>query len=172
MAALIGVSLALFIGIMATWTGLDRGRSFYPTVMIFIAALYVLFALIGGPSAPLLAECAVMGAFVVASLTGFKKTLWLVVAALAAHGVYDLVHPHVLSNPGVPVWYPEFCSAYDAVAALYLAALLMRPVVSAAWERRLTAASSSGKGRASGSSALLPGSATRTRTSILTTSSS
>ena len=151
MSTLVGVSLALLVGVMGTWTGLDRGRSFYPTVMMVIASYYVLFALIGGPDAPLLTECAVMGAFLVASITGFKKTLWMVVAALAAHGVFDLVHSHVIPNPGVPAWWPSFCAAYDLVAAFYLAASLTRPVLSAAWERRLTAASSSGRERASGS---------------------
>ncbi len=139
---LIGLSLALVVGVMGTWTGLDRGRSFYPTVTMVIASYYVLFALIGGPGASLLTECAVMGTFLVAAVTGFKKSLWLVVAALAAHGVLDAVHPHLISNPGVPVWWPDFCLAYDLVAALYLAALLTRPLLSAAWKRRRAAASS------------------------------
>lgn len=143
MSILIGALLALAVGVLATWTGLDRGRSFYPTVMMVVASYYVLFAVMGGHGASLLTECAVMGAFVVASITGFKKTLWLVVAALTTHGVLDLVHPHFISNPGVPLWWPGFCSAYDLVAAFYLAATLTRPVLSAAWERRRAVATAS-----------------------------
>ena len=30
----------------------------------------------------------------------------------------------VISNPGVPTWWPEFCLAYDVTAAVYLAWLL------------------------------------------------
>ncbi len=126
MSFLIGALLALGVGVLATRIGLDRDRAFYPTVMIVIASYYVLFAVMGGSSRALLAECAVMAAFLGASLAGFKRTLWLVVAALAAHGVLDFVHPHLITNPGVPVWWPEFCLAYDLVAAGYLATLLSR----------------------------------------------
>lgn len=127
MSFLIGTLLALGVGALGTWIGFDRDRAFYPTVMIVIASYYVLFAAMGGSSDALLTECAVMAAFLVASLVGFKRTLWLVVAALAGHGVLDCMHPHLVANPGVPVWWPEFCLAYDVVAAGYLAALLIRP---------------------------------------------
>jgi hypothetical protein len=126
MSLLIGSILALGVGVLATWIGFDRDRAFYPAVMIVIASYYVLFAVMGGSSHALLTECAIMAVFLVASLVGFKRTLWLVVAALAAHGVLDLVHPHLIANPGVPVWWPGFCLAYDLVAAGYLATLLMR----------------------------------------------
>lgn len=33
---------------------------------------------------------------------GIKRTLWLIVGALLAHGVFDLVHGSVIANPGVP----------------------------------------------------------------------
>ena len=36
----------------------------------------------------------------------------------------DLVHGAVITNPGMPAWWPEFCSAYDFMAAAYLAWLL------------------------------------------------
>jgi hypothetical protein len=47
-----------------------------------------------------------------------------VVVALAAHGIFDLVHGSAIPNPGVPTWWPEFCLAYDVTAAVYLAWLL------------------------------------------------
>jgi hypothetical protein len=55
---------------------------------------------------------------------GFRSSLWVVVAALAAHGIFDFVHDAAISNPGVPGWWPEFCFAYDVTAAVYLAWLL------------------------------------------------
>jgi hypothetical protein len=48
----------------------------------------------------------------------------IVVTAFAAHGIFDLVHAHLYANPGVPVWWPAFCLAYDVVAAAYLGWLL------------------------------------------------
>ena len=44
MEYLIGVLLALAVAGLATVVGLDRGRAFYPTVLIVIATYYVLFA--------------------------------------------------------------------------------------------------------------------------------
>jgi hypothetical protein len=127
MAFTVGIVLALAIGGFARWLGLDRERSFYSTVMMVIALLYVLFATIGGASsAVLFVELGICVAFVVLAATGFKRSLWLVVAALVLHGVYDLAHPHVFINPGVPHWWPQFCSAYDITAGILLATLLSR----------------------------------------------
>lgn len=126
MSFLVGALLALGVGVFATWIGLDRGRAFYPTVMIVIASYYVLFSVMGGSAHARWAECLVMAPFLIASITGFRRTLWLVVVALAAHGVLDFVHPRLVDNAGVPVWWPDFCLSYDVVAAGYLAALLLR----------------------------------------------
>ena len=38
----------------------------------------------------------------------------------------------VISNPGVPDWWPEFCLAYDVTAAVYLAWLITSGRVRAA----------------------------------------
>ena len=92
--------------------------------MIVIALYYVLFALIGGSTQVLIVESAVAIGFIGLALAGFRSTLWLVVAALGAHGVFDLAHPHIYANRGVPAWWPSFCIAYDVVAAAYLAWLL------------------------------------------------
>lgn len=131
MAYLIGAILAFAVGLMATVTGLDRDRAFYPTVLIVIALLYPLFAVMGGSPQALVLESGVATAFVVSAIVGFKHSLWLVVAALAAHGIMDVVHGQVIANPGVPVWWPAFCLSYDVAAAGYLAVLLMRRVVRA-----------------------------------------
>lgn len=124
MALLIGVLLALFVGLFATGTGLDRDRAFYPVVTIVIASYYVLFAVMGASTHALLLELAVCAVFIAAAASGFKWSLWGVAVALAAHGILDLIHGTVISNPGVPSWWPEFCMTYDITAAAYLAWLL------------------------------------------------
>lgn len=131
MELLIGAVLALAVGLLATFSGLDRDRAFYPAVMIAIALYYGLFAVMGGSMQALMIESMVIVAFVGAAIAGFRGSLWLVVAALAAHGVFDLVHGHVIENPGVPPWWPPFCLAFDGVAAAYLASLLVRSKVQA-----------------------------------------
>jgi hypothetical protein len=68
----------------------------------------------------LLIECIVMATFVVAAVAGFRNSPWIIVVALASHGILDVFHGHVIANPGVPAWWPGFCMAYDVVAAGYL----------------------------------------------------
>lgn len=131
MEFLVGAGLALAVGLWATFLGLDRDRAFYPTVLIVIALYYGLFAVMGGSVQVLALESIAIVAFVAASAAGFRRSLWLVVAALAAHGVYDLVHGQLIANPGVPLWWPGFCLAFDLAAAAYLAWLLSRSKVRA-----------------------------------------
>jgi hypothetical protein len=126
MAILIGALLALVVGLFATVVGLDRDRAFYPVVTMVVASYYALFAVMGGSSEALLAESIAIFGFLGAAVAGFRISLWLVAAALAAHGLFDFVHGHLIVNPGVPAWWPAFCGAYDVVAALYLAWRLSR----------------------------------------------
>lgn len=126
MQLLIGAVLALSVGLSATFVGLDRDRAFYPTVMMVIASYYALFAVIGGSDYALMVESIVIAVFLGASVAGFRSSLWLVVAALAAHGLFDFFHGQLIANPGVPAWWPLFCLSYDVVAAAYLAWLLSR----------------------------------------------
>jgi hypothetical protein len=106
--------------------GLDRDRAFYPTVLIVVASLYVLFAVMGGSTHALVVELIVMTVFLLLAIAGFKVNMWLVVAGLAGHGVLDFFHGHIVSNPGVPDWWPAFCGAYDVAAAGCLAWLSRR----------------------------------------------
>ena len=123
---------SLSVGLAATFLGLDRDRAFYPTVMMVIASYYALFAVMGGSAHALAAESIAILAFLSLSVAGFRTSLWLVVAALAAHGLFDFIHSHLIVNPGVPAWWPPFCLSYDLVAAAYLAWLLSRSRVRAA----------------------------------------
>jgi hypothetical protein len=124
MSLMIGALLALAVGIFGTSTGLDRDRAFYPTVTIVIAAYYVLFAVMGGSRHALVIESMVGAAFLLVAVAGFRWSLWLVVVALGAHGLFDFFRGDAIVNPGVPVWWPDFCLTYDVAAAGYLAWLL------------------------------------------------
>ncbi len=124
MEYLVGVILALAISIFATIVKFDRDRAFYPTVMIVIALIYGLFAVMGGSGQALAVESVFILVFLVAAVLGFRRNLWIVAAALFAHGIFDFFHASLISNPGVPVWWPMFCLTYDVVAAGYLAWLL------------------------------------------------
>jgi hypothetical protein len=120
----LGVGLALAVSVLATCVGFDRDRVFYPTLMIVIASYYALFAVVGGSIQVLATESIVILGFLLVSILGFRRNLWIVAGALFAHGIFDFFHDHLISNPGVPVWWPMFCLTYGIVAATYLAWLL------------------------------------------------
>ena len=116
----IGAVLAIIAGVSCTILGMDRDRALYPAIMIVIAALYSLFAVMGGSTNALILEIVAGAVFVTMAVAGFKWSMWFVVAALAGHGVFDFVHDKIIHDPGVPTFWPAFCSAYDIVAAAYL----------------------------------------------------
>ena len=91
-----------------------------------IASYYVLFAAIGDSVETVLLESVAMIGFAITAVAGFKVSVWIVVGALAGHGVFDALHGEVLENSGMPVWWPAFCLAYDLGAAASLAWLVKR----------------------------------------------
>ena len=126
MAAAVGLVFALVVAAYAAALRLDRDRAFYPVVLIVIALYYVLFAAMTGSPRVILLESLLAGAFIAAASVGFKRSLWLVAAGLAAHGVQDAFHARLVANPGVPAWWPAFCATYDLAAAAVLGWLLLR----------------------------------------------
>lgn len=126
MEYLIGVVLAGAVCAFATVVGFDRDRAFYPTVVVVVATYYILFAVMGGSTVALAAESVGAAIFLTAAAVGFRKNLWLVAAALAGHGVFDFLHHLLIQDPGVPVWWPGFCGAFDVLAGGFMALLLAR----------------------------------------------
>lgn len=129
MAYFIGMTLALGTVLFARTTGLDRDRAFYATVVIVVASYYVLFAALAGSPSTALLESLVMAVFVALAVMGFKSSPWLVMAALAGHGVFDAVHGAMIVNPGMPPWWPAFCGTYDLVAPAAFVLLRLLPAM-------------------------------------------
>lgn len=121
MAVIVGAVLALAVAILAKVAGLDRDRAFYPTVAMVVASYYTLFAVMGAATHALILEMAVGTVFLAAAVYGFRTSLWIVAAALVAHGAFDVVHGRFINNPGMPGWWPPFCAAYDVAAGAWLA---------------------------------------------------
>ena len=126
MAYVVGIVLSLSVAVFARHVGFDRDRAFYPTVLIVIASYYVLFAAMSESVRTVLLEATVMTAFTIAAVVGYKSSAWIVVGGLAGHGVFDALHGYVLENPGMPLWWPAFCLAFDLGAAGGLAWVLTR----------------------------------------------
>ena len=121
MEYVVGIALGLAACGLGTVTGLERDRAFYPVIVIVVASYYVLFAVLGGDAHALYVETAISIGFVGLAVIGFKTNLWIAAAALMAHASLDLVHAQVVTNAGVPAWWPMFCASIDAFIAAYLA---------------------------------------------------
>ena len=124
---LAGLLLAPTVAVFALHTGFARERGFYPLQLIVFALLYMLFAAIAGGGSLLLAETPALLLFGAAAVVGFRTSLWIIVAGLFGHGLFDAAHGALIANPGVPAWWPAFCAAYDIAAAGCLALQLRRP---------------------------------------------
>jgi hypothetical protein len=127
MEYVVGLVLAVVVALFAVVVGFDRDRAFYPTTVVVVATYYVLFAVMGGGRRPLLEELVGAGAFILAAVIGYRTNLWWIAAALIGHGVFDLFHHRIITDPGVPSWWPGFCMAFDVVFGLIFAARLLRP---------------------------------------------
>lgn len=118
-----GVLLAVAVAAFAKVTRFEQDRGFYPTVLIIIASYYVLFAVLGGSSHALFWELVVAFAFLAIAVVGSLRFPLLVGAAISAHGLFDLVHHVIIQNPGVPPWWPTFCSSIDVPLGLWVMGL-------------------------------------------------
>jgi len=139
MGYLIGSLLSVVVSVFARSAGLDRDRAFYPTLVIVVAHYYDLFAVMGGTTHALIIESIIMTLFVIVAVVGFQRNLWMVVAALVGHGVLDFFHPGIVTNAGVPEWWPAFCMSFDVGAGGCLAWLL--------WTAKITARVNANPGR-------------------------
>jgi hypothetical protein len=97
-----GVLLPIGIAGFGKVTRFEQDRSFYPTILIVIASYYVLLAILGDSRHALYWESAVAVAFSVIGIFGSLRVPLLAGAAIAAHGLFDLVHQVIIQNPGVP----------------------------------------------------------------------
>lgn len=132
MPLLVGAILALAVSVLTTAAGMNRDRALYPTVTIVVGSYYALFAAMGASTEVLMMETLVGLAFLALAVAGFRTSLWIAAAALAGHGLFDFIHGDLILNPGMPVWWPPFCLAYDVTAAAFLAWLIISGRVRAA----------------------------------------
>ncbi len=117
----VGMILAIGAGVLGTAAAMERDRAFYAVILIVVATYYDLFAIVGGDMHALGVEIALTAGFIALAVIGFKTSQWVIVAGLLGHTTLDFVHGHVVTNSGLPNWWPAFCGTYDAVAAAYLA---------------------------------------------------
>lgn len=113
-ALLVGLFLALAVGAFATTLRLDRDRAFYPTIMIVIAAYYVLFALMAASNDALPVELLVAAAFVTAAAGLTEFFAWTVSVRLSVFLFFSAFVLLKLAPPVLLVF-----AIVDAVAAIW-----------------------------------------------------
>lgn len=131
---MIGALFGAGVGILTiVFARFIRGeRWLYSLGLLTLPSLYAFFALRAGEQGVGVNEMIYGVPYVVAGLVfAFVRGRRSVVAVgvlWLLHGLYDLVHSHLITNPGVPGWYPIFCFVVDAVIGLYLLWLSRRAV--------------------------------------------
>ena len=99
-------------------------RWMYSIGLLVLPSLYAMFALQAGERDVGAREMLYGIPFVVAGLVlafaSVRHSAVVVGAFWILHGMYDLVHGRLLTNPGVPGWYPVWCCAVDIVVGAYL----------------------------------------------------
>jgi hypothetical protein len=94
-------------------------------MVTMIAGVYIGFAVADGRTKVIIAESAVVVAFVTVAAIAVTATAWLVVALYVAHGIKDLWQHRTQFVRGTR-WWPPFCLAVDfAVAGIIAAQLLL-----------------------------------------------
>lgn len=120
--ALIGVAVGVLTIVSAR---IIRGqRWLYAIGLLTLPSLYASFALRAGELAVGIKEMLYGIPFVAAGLVfafvSIRQSAVVVGAFWILHGVYDLMHSRLITNPGVPGWYPVWCFSVDVVIGSYL----------------------------------------------------
>ena len=120
--ALIGAAVGVLTILVARFI---RGeRWLYSLGLLTLAGIYAFFALQAGERAVGVKEIIYGFPFVVAGLVfafvSVRQSAVVVGVFWLLHGLYDLVHSQLITNTGVPSWYPVWCFAVDAVIGSYL----------------------------------------------------
>ncbi|MGY1831925.1 hypothetical protein ACI8AA_16070 [Geodermatophilus sp. SYSU D01180] len=99
----------------------------YALGIVLIAAVYIGFAVADGRGRVVAVETVVAAVFVLVAAAGVTGPAWLLVAALAGHGLKDLWQ-HRTGFVANTRWWPPFCAAVDVVAAALIAVLVVADV--------------------------------------------
>jgi hypothetical protein len=120
--ALIGAAVGVLTIVLARFI---RGeRWLYSLGLLALPGIYAFFALQAGELAVGVKEMIYGVPFVVAglvfALVSVRQSAAVVGVFWLLHGLYDLAHGQLITNTGVPGWYPIFCFVVDIVIGSYL----------------------------------------------------
>ena len=117
-----GFIVALAVSIPHLILPMDWSVAVAALTLVFIAGIYVGFAIIHGRELAFVSEVTVAITFAVLALGGLVISPWIIPVGLAGHAVWDMLHhrkSHYLTD--VPKWYVPFCIVIDVILASVLA---------------------------------------------------
>ena len=119
--ALGGLVVGLAISIPHLFLPLDWSVAVAALTLVFIAGIYVGFAIINGRDHAVMSEASVAISFSVLALGGLLVSPWIIPVGLVGHAGWDFLHhrkSHMLAD--IPTWYIPFCIVVDLVLAIIL----------------------------------------------------
>jgi len=122
---LIGIGLTIAVLGVNAAIGLHKERGVWPSLLIAIAAFYVVFAFEHSDHSGIGLQSVIALGFMALALIGYKSSLWLIVAGLVLHGIFDAVSLAYTANPA-PNWWGPFCIGVDGLLALMLCWWMLR----------------------------------------------
>ncbi len=126
--ALVGAAVGVLTIVVAR--GVRGQRWMYSIGLLVLPSLYAIFALrVGEPAVSakeMLYGVPYLVAGLVFAIASVRNSAVVVGAFWILHGVSDMLHGRLLTNPGVPRWYPVWCCAVDVVVGAYLLWLARR----------------------------------------------
>jgi len=122
---LIGIGLTIAVLGVNAAIGLHKERGVWPSLLIAIAAFYVVFAFEHSDHSGIALQSVIALGFMALALIGYKSSLWLIVAGLVLHGIFDAVSLAYTANPA-PNWWGPFCIGVDGLLALMLCWCMLR----------------------------------------------
>jgi hypothetical protein len=120
--ALVGAAVGVLTIVVAR--AIRGQRWLYSIGLLTLPSLYASFAVYAGEQAVSVKEMIYGVPFIVAglvfALVSVRHSAIVVGAFWILHGLYDLAHSQLITNAGVPGWYPVFCFSVDVVVGAYL----------------------------------------------------
>lgn len=116
-----GLIIGVVIGAPHLFFPLDWSVSIAALTLVFIAGIYVGFAIMNGRESAFTTEASVAVTFSLLGLGGLLFSAWIIPIGLIGHAIWDMLHhrkSHLLAE--VPTWYVPFCIVVDVVLALVL----------------------------------------------------
>jgi len=116
-----GILVGVAISIPHLLLPMDWSVAVASLTLVFIAGIYVGFAIVNGRDHAFMTEASIAISFAVLGLGGLFLSPWIIPIGLAGHAIWDFLHhrkSHMLSD--VPKWYIPFCIGVDLILALIL----------------------------------------------------